>query len=145
MIAKPPTNLNPGCAICGLQPFAHESHHADVRGALVALQPSKSPTATTPASAAVFAKVNVFWTSVPSAEQQSAPVIVSTPAITHASKSHPGAPLKRADSADVMKMPEPIIDPITIMVASIGPSARTKPLGCWSLLILSCRAKSRHL
>src|SRR2546430_10890733 len=66
MIAKPPTNLNPGCAICGLQPFAHESHHAEVRAALVALQPSKSPTATTPASAAVFAKVNVFWTSVPS-------------------------------------------------------------------------------
>src|SRR5207245_11537655 len=64
--ARPPANAKPGCAICGLQPFAHESHHADVRAALVALQPSKSPTATTPASAAVFAKVNVFWTSVPS-------------------------------------------------------------------------------
>src|SRR6266699_3944477 len=33
MIASPPTNLNPGCATCGLQPFAHESHHADVRAA----------------------------------------------------------------------------------------------------------------
>src|SRR5438132_4680515 len=64
--ASPPTNVKPGCAICGLQPFAHESHHADERAALFALQPSKSPTATTPASAAVFAKVNVFWTSVPS-------------------------------------------------------------------------------
>jgi hypothetical protein len=55
---------------------------------------------------------------------------VSKPAITHPSKSHPGAPLKRAVSAEVMKIPEPIIDPITIMVASIGPSARTKPDCC---------------
>jgi hypothetical protein len=55
---------------------------------------------------------------------------VSKPAIAQASKSHPGPPLNRADSAEVMKMPEPIIDPMTIMVASIGPSARTKPDGC---------------
>src|SRR5437660_943586 len=31
-----------------------------------------------------------------------------------------------------MKMPEPIIDPITIMVASMGPRARTKRLCCSS-------------
>src|SRR5947207_10790903 len=67
---------------------------------------------------------------VASSEQHNAPVMVSKPAIVHASKSQPGAPLSRADSADVIKMPEPIIDPITIMVASIGPRARTKPDFC---------------
>src|SRR5947208_10010424 len=66
MIASPLTNLNPGCATCGLQPLADEFHHADVRAALVALQPRKPPTTTTPASAAVFANVKVFCTSVPS-------------------------------------------------------------------------------
>src|SRR5437762_9041726 len=64
--AKPPTNVKPGCAICGLQPLAHESHHAAERTALVALQPKTKPTITTPASAAVFAKVKTFWTSLPS-------------------------------------------------------------------------------
>src|SRR5437588_1556605 len=64
--ATPPAKVKPGCAICGLQPFAHESHQAAVRAAQVALQPRKSPTTTTPTSAAVFAKVNVFCTSVPS-------------------------------------------------------------------------------
>jgi hypothetical protein len=53
-------------------------------------------------------------------------VIVSKPASAHASNSHPGPPLNRDDSADTMKIPDPIIDPITIMVASIGPSARTR-------------------
>src|SRR5437868_4816511 len=66
---------------------------------------------------------------VASSEQQSAPIIVSKPAMIHASSSQPGAPLNRADSAEVMKIPEPIIDPMTIMVASIGPSARTRPDG----------------
>src|SRR4029077_11050913 len=64
--AKPPATVNPGCAICGLQPLAHESHHADVRAALVALQPRKIPTKTMPLSAAVFAKVKTFCTKVPS-------------------------------------------------------------------------------
>src|SRR5437879_9967688 len=64
--ANPPTTGKPGCAICGVQPFAQESHHAAVRTALVALQPRNNPTTTTPASAAVFAKVKTFWTSVPS-------------------------------------------------------------------------------
>src|SRR6059058_5863540 len=64
---------------------------------------------------------------VASSEQQSAPVIVSKPATAHASSNQPGAPLSRDDSADVIKIPEPIIEPITIIVASIGPSARTSP------------------
>src|SRR5947208_1735715 len=63
---------------------------------------------------------------VASSEQQSAPVIVSKPAKAHASSNQPGAPLNRDDSADVIKMPEPIIDPMTIIIASIGPSARTR-------------------
>jgi hypothetical protein len=64
---------------------------------------------------------------VASSEQHSAPVTVSKPATAHASNSQPGAPVNRADSAEVIKMPEPIIDPTTIMVASTGPSARTNP------------------
>src|SRR5213080_3344816 len=65
---------------------------------------------------------------VASSEQHNAPVIVSKPATAHASRSHPGAPLNRDDSAEVIKMPDPIIEPITIIVASIGPSARTRPV-----------------
>src|SRR5207244_6978927 len=63
---------------------------------------------------------------VASSEQHNAPVMVSKPATAHASRSQPGAPLNRDDSAEVIKMPDPIIEPITIIVASIGPSARTK-------------------
>src|SRR5207245_10056060 len=43
MIANPPAALKPGCANCGFQPFAYESHHAAVRQALVALQPRNNP------------------------------------------------------------------------------------------------------
>src|SRR5271168_3421584 len=56
---------------------------------------------------------------------QIAPETVITPARAQAASSQPGLPTYRADSADVMKIPEPIIDPITIMVASIVPSSRT--------------------
>src|SRR5439155_90479 len=65
---------------------------------------------------------------VASSEQQSAPVIVIKPETAQARSNQPGAPINRADSADVMKMPDPIIEPITIMVASIGPRARKRPL-----------------
>src|SRR5690349_10075574 len=61
-----------------------------------------------------------------SSAQQSAPVIVSTPASAHATSSHPGEPTRREDSAEVMKMPEPIIDPTTIIVASSRLSPRTR-------------------
>src|SRR4030095_17248575 len=64
---------------------------------------------------------------VASSEQQRAPVIVSRPATAHARSNQPGAPLSRDDSAEVIKIPEPIMEPITIMVASIGPSARMRP------------------
>src|SRR5882724_4822180 len=63
--ARLPTIVKPGCATCGLQPLAHESHHADERAALLVLQPSNNPMTTTPASAAVLANVNVFCTMRP--------------------------------------------------------------------------------
>ena len=62
---SPPTNVKPGCAICGLQPLAHEFHHAAFRAALVECKPNDKPITTTAASAAVFANVNVFWTIFP--------------------------------------------------------------------------------
>ena len=51
--------------------------------------------------------------------------MVSNPAIPQAARSQPGEPTSRADSAEVMKIPEPIIEPMTIIEASTGPSART--------------------
>src|SRR4030095_12280102 len=58
-----------------------------------------------------------------SSAQQSAPVIVSTPASAHAASSQPGDATNRDDSAEVIKIPDPIIDPTTIIVAS----SRLKP------------------
>src|ERR1700736_1355287 len=63
---------------------------------------------------------------VASSEQHNAPVMVRSPATAQASNNQPGAPVRRADSAEVMKMPEPIIEPITIMVASSKPSLRSR-------------------
>src|SRR5215211_7797747 len=53
-----------------------------------------------------------------SSAQHSAPVIVSTPASAQAISNQPGEPTSRDDSADTMKIPEPIIEPTTIIVAS---------------------------
>src|SRR5918999_6102040 len=50
--------------------------------------------------------------------QHNAPVIVSTPASAHAISSQPGEPTSRDDSAEVMKIPDPIMEPTTIIVAS---------------------------
>src|SRR6266498_2699042 len=72
---------------------------------------------------------------VASSEQHNAPVIVSKPASAHASSSQPGAPLSRDDSAEVIKIPDPIIEPITIMVASTSPSVRTRLDGGWRLAL----------
>src|SRR5262249_2929518 len=63
--ASPPTNAKPGCAICGLQPFAHEFHQCAFNAAEFEFQPKHKPTTTTAARAAVFAKVNVFWMILP--------------------------------------------------------------------------------
>ena len=42
----------------------------------------------------------------------------AVPAKAHAARSQPGAPTSLEDSADVMKIPDPIIEPTTIIVAS---------------------------
>src|SRR5690348_13826934 len=73
---------------------------------------------------------------VASSEQHNAPVMVSKPASAQARSSQPGAPLNREDSADTIKIPEPIIEPITIIVASTGPSARTRPVADRSIAVL---------
>src|SRR3954452_19662948 len=54
-----------------------------------------------------------------------APETVISPVRAQARMSQPGAPTSRADSADVMKMPEPIIAPMTSMVASSTPMSRS--------------------
>src|SRR5215471_3944651 len=61
-----------------------------------------------------------------SSAQDSAPVIVNTPAAAHATSSQPGAPTNRDDSAETRKIPDPIIDPITIIVASKRLRPRTR-------------------
>ncbi len=50
--------------------------------------------------------------------------MVSTPVSSQATSSQPGLPIQRAISADTMKMPEPIIDPMTTIVASNRPRRR---------------------
>jgi hypothetical protein len=50
---------------------------------------------------------------------------VSNPATIHVNNNQPGAPINRDDSAETMKIPDPIIEPITIMVASSKPRPRT--------------------
>src|SRR5690242_11391481 len=64
-----------------------------------------------------------------SSAQQSAPVIVKTPASAHAINNQPGEPTNLEDSAEVMKMPDPIIDPTTIIVASSKPRPRSSFAG----------------
>src|SRR5579872_2400369 len=53
--------------------------------------------------------------------------MVSTPVIAQVVSRPPAEPVWRAISADTIKMPEPIIDPTTIMVESKRPSPRIKP------------------
>src|SRR5512132_4094520 len=60
-----------------------------------------------------------------SSEQQSAATIVRTPAIAQAASSQPPEPSTRALFAETMKMPDPIIEPTTSVVASSNPMPRT--------------------
>ena len=53
--------------------------------------------------------------------------MVSTPVMIQATSKPPAEPVCREISADTMKIPEPIIDPTTIMVESNNPRPRTKP------------------
>src|SRR5678816_2795994 len=56
-----------------------------------------------------------------------APSKVITPVTTHAMSSRQGEGSDLAMSAETMKIPEPIIDPATSMVASVNVMAFTKP------------------
>src|ERR1700747_2583644 len=52
--------------------------------------------------------------------------------VTHqAPLNHPGELTSRLISADTIKMPEPIIEPITSMVALVRPRAFTNSVSCW--------------
>ncbi len=62
-----------------------------------------------------------------SSPYESAAATVSTPVMSQAASSPPVEPVRRAMSAETMKMPEPIIEPTTIIVESNKPSPRTKP------------------
>jgi hypothetical protein len=69
-----------------------------------------------------------------SSPYDSAAPTVSRPVMIHTTNSHPGEPTWRAMSAETMKMPEPIIDPATIIVESSSPSPRMNPsLVCCSI------------
>src|SRR3982750_2504194 len=54
-----------------------------------------------------------------------APKMVTTPDATHAISSQKGEPTVREISAETMKMPDPIIEPATSIVASVSVSALT--------------------
>src|SRR4030081_3454681 len=55
----------------------------------------------------------------------SAPKMVTTPETTHAIRSQKGELTVREISADTMKIPDPIMDPATSMVASVSVNALT--------------------
>ncbi|MNT63702.1 hypothetical protein D3C72_2015380 [compost metagenome] len=59
--------------------------------------------------------------------------MVKRPVSSQMTSSHPGEPTCRAISAETMKMPEPIIDPATIIVESSRPRPFTN---CGPLAIL---------
>src|SRR5262249_6868901 len=63
--AKPPVTARPGCATRGAQPLAQASPPAERSAAELGFHRNDKPITTTAASAAVFAKVNVFCTILP--------------------------------------------------------------------------------
>src|SRR4051794_29417972 len=58
-----------------------------------------------------------------------APETVINPESSQATSSQPGAPTSRDDSAETMKIPEPIMAPMTSMVASRTPRSRSRAPG----------------
>ena len=52
---------------------------------------------------------------------------VRIPVISQDASSQPGLPTLRDMSADTIKMPEPIMEPVTIMVESNRPRERLSP------------------
>src|SRR5216684_8384923 len=86
--------------------------------------------------------------------------MVRNPVTTHAPISNAGEPTSRAISAETMKMPDPIIDPVTSMVELVRPRPLTNSRsGELSVLVTtglastlnrppavrSCRGRCPHL
>src|SRR6266480_7573501 len=68
---------------------------------------------------------NTYWPPARGYMAASAPKIVTTPETIHAMSSQKGELTVREMSAETMKMPEPIIEPATSIVASVSVSALT--------------------
>src|SRR5436190_2061168 len=73
---------------------------------------------------------NTYWPPArgyiaASSPYASAPKTVTTPDTTHAIISQNGEPTVREISAETIKMPDPIIEPATSIVASVSVSALT--------------------
>src|SRR6266480_2657612 len=68
---------------------------------------------------------NTYWPPARGYMAASAPKIVTTPETIHAMSSQKGELTVREISAETMKMPEPIIEPATSIVASVSVSALT--------------------
>src|SRR5579885_402560 len=56
------------------------------------------------------------------------------PVTIQVSSKPAGEPISRVISAATMKMPDPIIEPTTIIVPSKSPMARTKPASCFAVV-----------
>ena len=69
-----------------------------------------------------------FFTELGLELEGRAPIRVSTPVTSQTTSSQPGAPTCRAMIEETMKMPEPIIEPATIIVESSRPKPRMKPV-----------------
>src|SRR5438067_1905203 len=80
-----------------------------------------------------------------SSPYDNAAVIVRTPVTTQAISSQPGLPSCLAIAADTMKIPDPIIDPVTTMVESNNPSSRLNVLSRLVGLVVSTSAIERSI
>src|SRR5262245_51276262 len=63
-----------------------------------------------------------------SSPYDNAPITVRSPVTTHTTSSQPGAPTCFEMPPETIKIPEPIIDPATIMVESSKPRPRMNPV-----------------
>src|SRR6476619_2650053 len=70
--------------------------------------------------------------------------MVMTPVMTHAINSQKGDPTVRLMSAETMKMPDPIIDPATSMVASVSVIALTNSRDDWGVSAVSGWVVNAH-
>src|SRR5438552_16783609 len=67
---------------------------------------------------------------------------VNNPVTNQTTSNQPGAPTSRARTAETIKMPEPIIDPATIIVESSKPSPRMNPVDLSSALAAALAIRS---